>query len=305
MKIDDNKLGTLGMILAMIISGSIGLFVMKANQSPANIVFFRCIVSVMCLLPVCIYYGSFKAVHFEVKKLLMMITSGLFLVFNWILLFKAFPLASISLSTIVYHVNPFIILFFGAIFFKERFLKSDVIWIFLAFLGLLIIIGIGDTNLSASEFAGLGLVLAATSLYSCSVLITRKLVGTPPLLIVLVQTMAGALASVLLVSSLGEGVTGLQWQFVITLGVVHTAFLYWLLYSAISKISLSTIAILSFIYPISTVIIDYFFFDHVISSRQFVGAFLILFATVGVKLHWSIFPKNWTWSNFLTRWIQK
>jgi drug/metabolite transporter (DMT)-like permease len=222
----------------------------------------------------------------------MMVVSGLFLVFNWILLFKAFPLASISLSTIVYHVNPFIILFLGAIFFKESFPKSDWVWMLLAFFGLLVIIGIGDAKLSTSEFAGLGLVLVATSLYSCSVLITKKLVGIPPLLIVLVQTMAGAIASVPLVSALGEGVTGFQWQFVITLGVVHTAFLYWLIYSAISKISLSAIAVLSYIYPISTVVIDYFFFDHVISTQQFAGAFLILFATVGVKLHWRIFPKK-------------
>ncbi|EPO8329522.1 DMT family transporter, partial [Acinetobacter baumannii] len=47
--------------------------------------------------------------------------------------------------------------------------------------------------------------------------------------------------------------------------------------------------ILSFIYPISTIVIDYFFFDHVLTSTQVLGAGLILLGVLGVKLHWNIF----------------
>ena len=276
------------MIFAMIISGSIGLFVVKSEQTPANIVFFRCIIAFLCLLPICFFSGHFKKEHFGSRKIAMMIVSGLFLIFNWILLFKAFSLTSISLATIVYHVNPFIILFLGVLIFKEQFPVSDSVWAVLAFIGLLVIIGIGDTKLSAQEFIGLGLVFAATSLYSCSVLIAKKLAGTPPLLIVLVQTFFGALVSYPLTFSLGVGTTSVQWQFIVTLGVVHSAILYWLIYSAISKINLSAIAMLSFIYPISTIVFDYLFFGHAISFRQSVGAALILVSTVGVKLHWKL-----------------
>lgn len=289
---NNEKLGTLEMIIAMIISGSIGLFVIKSGQSPANIVFSRCLIALICLLPICYFYGYFKVHYFKTRQLSMMIVSGLFLIFNWILLFKAFPLTSISLATIVYHVNPFIILFFGALIFKDKFPVSDGVWTALAFLGLLIIIGVGETKISAQEFVGLGLVLVATSLYSCSVLITKKLSGTPPLLIVLVQTSAGAIASYPLTSSFAQGMSTVQWQVILALGVLHTAFLYWLIYSAISKINLSTVAILSFLYPISTVVFDYFFFDHVITFRQSMGAVLILISTVGVKLHWNITSKN-------------
>ncbi|RSR53464.1 EamA/RhaT family transporter, partial [Acinetobacter baumannii] len=39
------KVGTLEMVVAMLLSGSIGLFVIKSGQSPFNIVFFRCLIS--------------------------------------------------------------------------------------------------------------------------------------------------------------------------------------------------------------------------------------------------------------------
>ncbi|MFT4267578.1 MAG: DMT family transporter [Xenophilus sp.] len=281
-------LGTLEMAVAMVISGSIGLFVVKSGQSPENIVFFRCVIAFLCLIPVCVLSGSFQREYFQPKNLAMMIVSGWLLIFNWVLLFKAFPLTSISLATIVYHVNPFIILLLGVVVLKERFTASDGAWIALGFAGLLVVIGLDEVNVPRMELAGLGLVLVATSLYSGSVLIAKKLAGTPPLLIVLVQAFAGAVTTYPLTSSPGEGVSFHQWPFIVALGAVHTAFLYWLIYSAIARLRLSIVAILSFLYPISTVAFDYFFFGHLISPRQAVGACLILMATAGAKLHWRV-----------------
>jgi drug/metabolite transporter (DMT)-like permease len=288
MRNNRESLGTLEMVIAMIISGSIGLFVIKSGESPANIVFFRCAIACACFIPLCMFNGLFRFENFQLKKLALMVISGWLLVFNWILLFKAFPLTSISLATIVYHVNPFIIIFLGALIFREKFPAADTVWIGLGFIGILVIVGIDGASLSEQQYAGLALVLLATSLYSGSVLIAKKLAGTPPLLIVFVQTFAGALITYPLTSSLGQGISPVQWQFIVSLGVVHTALLYWLIYSAIAKLDLSSVAILSFCYPISTVIIDYVFFDHVISMQQAIGAALILIATIGVKLHWKI-----------------
>ncbi|HBO4577440.1 TPA: EamA/RhaT family transporter, partial [Acinetobacter baumannii] len=49
------KVGTLEMVVAMLLSGSIGLFVIKSGQSPFNIVFFRCLISALCLIPICYF----------------------------------------------------------------------------------------------------------------------------------------------------------------------------------------------------------------------------------------------------------
>lgn len=115
------KVGTLEMVVAMLLSGSIGLFVIKSGQSPVNIVFFRCLISALCLIPICYFYGHFKK-YTSVKRTVLMVTSGLLIIFNWVLLFAAFPKTSISLATIVYHVNPFVILFLG----RWPFTKSSI-----------------------------------------------------------------------------------------------------------------------------------------------------------------------------------
>lgn len=172
------KVGTLEMVVAMLLSGSIGLFVIKSGQSPVNIVFFRCLISALCLIPICYFYGHFKKVYFGKKELFLMVTSGLLIIFNWVLLFAAFPKTSISLATIVYHVNPFVILFLGALAFHEKLNKNDVLWTIVAFVGLIVIIGLGSASVNSNELVGLGLVLIATTLYSISVLITKKLSGT-------------------------------------------------------------------------------------------------------------------------------
>lgn len=282
------RIGTVEMIIAMLLSGSIGLFVIKSGQSPINIVFFRCIIAAICLIPICLFYGYFQKKYFSLKEVLLMIASGLLIVFNWALLFAAFPKTSISLATIVYHVNPFIILFFAAIAFHEKINKNDIFWTVLAFIGLIIIIGLGNSSFNFDELFGLFLVLTATTLYSVSVLITKKLKNTPPLLIVLVQTLSGAIAIGPFISILQTPPVGVQWIYIVCLGIFHTALLYFLMYSAIKKISLNSIAILSFIYPLSTVFIDYIFFNHLLTSNQVIGAVLILFGVLGVKLHWNI-----------------
>ncbi|MCW5223352.1 DMT family transporter [Verminephrobacter aporrectodeae subsp. tuberculatae] len=285
--------GTIEMAVAMLVSGSIGLFVIKSGQAPENVVFFRCAIACVCVLPICLFHGRKCRENMTSRKLAWMVVSGLFVVFNWIFLFNAFSMMSISLATIVYHVNPFIILLAGAFVFREKIALSDGVWTVLAFIGLLTIVGFGDARLALQEFAGIGLVLLATSLYSGSVLIAKKLSGIPPLFIVFVQTLAGALATFPITSITTMHPDVQQWQFIVALGVVHTAFLYWLIYSAISKIGLGTVAILTFLYPVSTVVIDYLFFDHVISIGQSIGAMLILVSAVGVKLHWRMPWSPW------------
>ncbi len=74
------KVGTLEMVVAMLLSGSIGLFVIKSGQSPVNIVFFRCLISALCLIPICYFYGHFKKVYFGKKELFLMVTSGLLII---------------------------------------------------------------------------------------------------------------------------------------------------------------------------------------------------------------------------------
>src|SRR5690606_1008098 len=87
--------------------------------------------------PYCLWRGFVRREYFAPKVLLPIVTAGILMVANWVLLFKAFPLTSISLATIVYHINPFIVMLFGMVFLGQLVSRNDIAWTVLAFIGLI------------------------------------------------------------------------------------------------------------------------------------------------------------------------
>jgi drug/metabolite transporter (DMT)-like permease len=288
----NEKSGVIEMVIAMVISGSIGVFVLKSGQASFNVVFLRCAVASVSLFALCLARGMIRREYFRLTKLVPIALAGLLLVANWVLFFTAFRLTTISLATIVYHVNPFIMLFAGALLLGQSVTVSDALWTLLAFVGLVAVANAGGTafHLSGDLVTGLALVLAATTLYSASVLITKKVSGVPAPFIVMIQTAVGTVALAPLASPAHMEATWQQWLYLVALGLVHTAALYWLMYAALQKLSVSAIAVLTFVYPLAAVFFDYVVFGNAITWLQAVGALLILTGTLGVKLHWGPRP---------------
>ncbi|WP_163334281.1 EamA family transporter, partial [Enterobacter bugandensis] len=57
---------------------------------------------------------------------------GFAIVTNWILLFAAYPRASISMATVVYNTQPFMLVGLGALFLAERLTAAKLIWLAIA-----------------------------------------------------------------------------------------------------------------------------------------------------------------------------
>lgn len=85
------------LILAMVIWGTLGLFVLKSGLSSINIAFFRCLIGAIMLAPFCVYQGYFTKKILALKQLIPILCGGVFVVLNWILLFESFHYASITL----------------------------------------------------------------------------------------------------------------------------------------------------------------------------------------------------------------
>lgn len=74
--------GLLEMIGAMILSGSLGYFVLESGQSAYNVVFFRCLFGALSLLLYCSLRGMLHRRIFNRKTLLMTVSGGIALVAN-------------------------------------------------------------------------------------------------------------------------------------------------------------------------------------------------------------------------------
>lgn len=284
------KRGSLEMVGAMLISGTIGWFVLVSGQPVLDVVFWRCVFGAATLLLICAFMGLLKPGLFSWTAFLLAVLSGVAIVGNWVLLFAAYSRASIGIATAVYNTQPFMLVGLGALFLGEKVTLDKMVWLSVAFIGMLAITqSHGGTSYGGEVYlAGIGLALGAAFLYAIAALVVKRLASTAPHLIALVQVCVGILmlAPFASITAL-QNQTASAWPFLLALGVVHTGFMYVLLYGAIQKLPVALTGALSFIYPIVAIIVDWVAFGHRLQWLQWFGVAAILFAAAAMRQGWT------------------
>ncbi|MEX3784877.1 DMT family transporter [Paraburkholderia sp. BR14374] len=290
----DIRRGAAEMSIAMLMSGTIGWLVVSSQQSPFNVVFFRCIFGGATLALVCAVLGLFRRELFSWKMLGLALLGGAAIVVNWVLLFAAYSRASISMATAVYNTQPFMLVGLGALVFRERISASTIAWLVVAFVGLVFVVKVEPAVLAVpgQYLVGVAYAAGAAAMYAVSSIITKRLKGTPPHLLALIQVSLGVLLIAPFVRFDALPESGVQWLELVVLGVVHTGLMYVLLYGAIQKLPTSMTGALSFIYPVVAIIVDRIAFGQTLAWIQVLGAALILLAAAGVNLGWRIVPQK-------------
>ncbi|MEK1939482.1 MAG: DMT family transporter [Pseudomonas sp.] len=282
--------GMLEMVAAMLISGTIGWFVLVSGQPVLQVVFWRCLIGAGTLLVICAAMGFLRRGVLTRLTFALAVVSGVAIVGNWLLLFAAYSRASIAIATAVYNVQPFMLVGLAAMFLGERITLLKLSWLTVAFLGMLAIVSAHGAGGASGEDYLLGIALAcgAAFLYAIAALIIKRLTGTPPHLIALVQVCTGVviLAPWLYSSPLPNQTVA--WGSLLTLGMVHTGVMYVLLYSAIQKLPTALTGALSFIYPIAAIFVDWLAFDHQLNTLQWLGVSMILLAVAGMQRSWGL-----------------
>ncbi|MCF6763374.1 DMT family transporter [Pseudomonas fragi] len=280
--------GSLEMVAAMLISGTIGWLVLLSGQAVLDVVFWRCVFGAATLLLICARMGFLRRGLLNRHTFALIVLSGVAIVANWVLLFASYSRASIAIGTAVYNVQPFILLGLAALFLGERITLHKLAWLAVSFVGMLAIVSAhhGQGESGSEYLLGIALALSAALMYAVAVLIIKRLRGIPPHLIALIQVSTGALL-LAPVANFTELPVGTQaWGALLTLGVVHTGLMYVLLYGAIQKLPTALIGALSFIYPIAAIFVDWFAFGHRLQPLQWVGVAAILLAAAGIQLGW-------------------
>lgn len=155
--------GTVEMTAAMMISGTIGLFVVLSGQPVMDVVFWRCAFGAVTLLIVCAALGLFRPDVISRRQFAYAVVGGVAIVSNWLLLFAAFPRASISIATAVYNTQPFMLVALGAFLFGERLTIAKLTWLAIAFAGMLLIVQAKSNagHVGSNYLAGILLALGA------------------------------------------------------------------------------------------------------------------------------------------------
>ncbi|AGS20198.1 DMT family transporter [Rhizobium etli] len=286
----DIKRGTAEMTAAMLISGTIGWFVVMSGQPVSGVVFWRCLFGAMTLLVICGALGLLRPGILTLRAFAIAVFGGVAIVVNWLLLFASYSHATISIATTVYNTQPFMLLVLGALFLGEKITAAKLFWLTLAFAGMMAIVqakpgGSGDRF----ESYGLGILMAlgAAFFYALAALAAKWLKGTPPHLIALIQVATGMLMLAPMTDFSHPPQDAGSWAILVSIGVVHTGLMYVLLYGAIQRLPTHLTGALSFLYPIAAILVDRLAFGHALQPMQIAGAAIILLAAAGMNLGWT------------------
>jgi drug/metabolite transporter (DMT)-like permease len=161
-------------------------------------------------------------------------------------------------------------------------------WLALAFAGVAMTSGISLGDDHGAVLQGVLLALVAAFLYAVATLATRKLSGVPPAQIAGLQLILGV-AVLAPLADFSTAWRGWQsWSSLLILGLVHTGLMYNLMYAAFQRLTAGMIASLSFIYPLVAILVDFAFFQTMLSPIQLLGILFILAAVVANQRGWDL-----------------
>jgi len=273
MRSEDNRVGYLQIIVAMIIWGSVGIVARFIPYSSKIIVFYRVLFAFISLTVYIFATGNFK-MNLEGKKLFTL-GAGFFLALNWLFFFRAVKTTTIANATISYYTSPIILNILAVIVLKEKLLKKMIISLIIAFTGLLFIISNGSQTALVNNKLGIIYGLTAAFFYALFAITNKKITGLSSLKTTFIQSGVAVLSFIPFVVPIT--IPNLKsLLLLLIMGVFHTALALILYVSGLKKIKAQSVGVLSYLDPVSAVILAALFLGEIPSILTLIGAVLIL-----------------------------
>ena len=279
MKLNRDKIS---LITAMVIYGTIGLFVRALSMPSAVVAFFRGLIGSMFLVAVIFSRKTGIAKDGMKDNLLLLVISGAAIGVNWILLFEAYRYTSVSIATLCYYLAPVFVTLLSPVILKERLTPVKILFVLLSLFGMYLISGLsGGTT---GSFKGILFGIAAAVLYASVILMNKFIKGIGAYEKTAVQLLS-ATEVILPYILISKGFSGIVFNaksiiILLIIGVVHTGVAYWLYFGSMDGLKAQTIAIFSYIDPVVAIILSALILKEHMGVKEIIGAVLILGSTL-------------------------
>lgn len=167
--------GKFKIIMAMLIFGSIGVFVKKINLSSSQIAFLRGVIGSLFLIGASLLTKqkvSFKAIK---ENIVLLVLSGGAIGVNWIFLFESYKYTTIANATLSYYFAPIFVIILAPFILKEKLTPAKIVYGLIAMLGLFLVINTGGKAAgdSHNHIVGILFGLSAAVLYASVILMNK------------------------------------------------------------------------------------------------------------------------------------
>lgn len=272
----------LELIGSMLLFGSIGIFVKNIEFTSVQIALGRAMIGALFLFVFSIISKKSTSKEIIRSNILILILGGICLSINWIFLFEAYKYTDISSATICYYLAPIIVMFLSPIIFKEKLTVVKIVCILSAMTGMLCVIGVYDSS-GSNNFVGILYALAAACLYSCVIILNKFLKDMSGLQSAFIEL---SIASLFLIPYVYftdgisfSGVSSISIVLILIVGIVHTGIAYLFYFNSIQNLESQTVAIYSYVDPISAIIMSSLLLGEKMTILQVIGGILIIGST--------------------------
>lgn len=284
MKQNDPK-SLIMLTVSMLIYGSIGIFRRFIPLPSATLACCRGFLGALFLIIVVKVQGKRVLHRPEPKVILMLVISGAVMGFNWILLFEAYNYTTVATATLCYYMQPTIVILLSPFAFGERITGKKWVCVILSVIGMILVSGVIEGGLpQASELKGILLGLGAAVLYATVVIINKKISGVDAYEKTVIQLLSAAAAVIPYILLTGQTVSA-EWTprdvvMLLIVCIVHTGIAYALYFGSMDGLRAQTVAILSYLDPVTALVLSAVILREPVTGYGVLGAVLIIGAAV-------------------------
>lgn len=278
------------LISSMLIFSTIGIFRKHIPLSSGILAAARGFIGILFLIILFLLKGEKPHPNAIKKHLFLLLLSGCFIGFNWILLFESYRYTTVATSTLCYYMAPIFVMIVTPFFEKEKITLKKALCILTALTGMIFVSGIlepknwqaGTSGIPALK--GILFGLGAAALYASVILLNKKIQGVGAYEKTILQ-LGSAAITILPYVLFTESFQNIEvtWSVVLLLvlvGVIHTGIAYALYFHSMSGLKAQTIALYSYIDPIFAIILSALLLKEEMSCLAILGAVLILGAAM-------------------------
>ena len=291
MNTTDERRAMIRFMAAMLIWGSIGIFRRSIPMPSAFLAFARGILGGLSLLAYVRLRGRHVFRQLPRRMLLRFGATGALIGFNWMMLFEAYNHTTVSVATLCYYMQPTIVMLLSPLVFGERMTGKKACCALLSVLGMVLVSGvIGERESGAGNLTGILMGLGAASLYACVVMLNKRAPEADATQRTVIQLLFAGLVMIPYLAATG-GWTGITLTpgpllLLLVVCVLHTGVAYALYFGSMTGLKVQTVAVLSYLDPVSAILFSAAFLREPLSPVNCLGAALIIGAALVSEIQW-------------------
>lgn len=280
-------------LLSMMIFGAVGIFAKYIALDSCQIAFFLSLIGALFLFSLCLLKKRSLPCQKVRKNLPLLLTASLALSGNWIFLFQAYKKTTIANAALTYYLAPILVILAAPLILQEKLSLRKLLCTAFALLGLFLILNNGLNESSADSLTGMIYGLIAAVFYAALTLINKFIKDLDGLTNTCFQLLFSAILlfcwSVLAGSSWSSLPAADDIFLLLVLGICHGGAGFYLFFTGMQALNGQSIAILSYVDPLTSLLLSVLCMNEPMSLLQGIGA-LLLFSSIWLAERTSTAP---------------